>query len=90
MDDDAVLCVGLVCLDIVAETENFPIEDTDQRFIFKIIFYFKTCRLFIECNFFCFVCWSEFLIFAIVVVGMHLIQVQFLLSLDWSVNSLEI
>ena len=27
-----VLCVGLVCLDIVAETESFPIEDTDQRY----------------------------------------------------------
>ena len=26
-----VLCVGLVCLDIVTETEGFPIEDTDQR-----------------------------------------------------------
>lgn len=26
-----VLVVGLVCVDIVAETEGFPIEDTDQR-----------------------------------------------------------
>ena len=33
--DKPVLCVGLVCLDITAETENFPIEDTDQRFLFS-------------------------------------------------------
>ena len=25
------LFVGLVCMDIVAEIEGFPIEDTDQR-----------------------------------------------------------
>lgn len=26
-----VLCVGLVCMDVVAETEGFPKEDTEQR-----------------------------------------------------------
>lgn len=27
-----VLFVGLVCMDIVAEMQGFPIEDTDQRY----------------------------------------------------------
>ena len=26
-----VLCVGLVCLDIIAECHSYPVEDTDQR-----------------------------------------------------------
>ncbi|XP_046643693.1 ketohexokinase-like isoform X3 [Daphnia pulicaria] len=28
---NASLCVGLVCIDIVAESERFPVEDTDHR-----------------------------------------------------------
>ena len=82
MDGNAVLCVGLVCLDIIAETENFPIEDTDQRFIYWLL-----NTIGIKNNDFPVV---EFLICVIVVVGMLLIQVQFLLSLDWNVSSLEL
>lgn len=26
-----ILCVGLVCLDIVQTCKNFPLEDTDTR-----------------------------------------------------------
>ena len=29
--EKSVLCVGLVCLDVIAETDGYPIEDTDQR-----------------------------------------------------------
>ena len=30
--EKTVLCVGLVCLDIVKVVTQFPLEDTDQRY----------------------------------------------------------
>lgn len=34
--DKRVLFVGLVCVDIIAETDGFPIEDTDQRCVRRV------------------------------------------------------
>ena len=31
MGDKRILCVGLVCVDIVNVVKHFPLEDTDQR-----------------------------------------------------------
>lgn len=31
MSQNEILCVGLVCVDIISEVDAYPAEDTDQR-----------------------------------------------------------
>ena len=31
MSDKYIMCVGLVCVDIVNVVDHFPVEDSDQR-----------------------------------------------------------